>query len=71
MIQNILEQLDEFGLGIVTAACVFEPRKNQRCLHFSKTSHRIKMACEEIYEEIKHKEAKYGIILLANNRIFI
>ena len=28
--QQILEQLDEFGLGIVAAAVVFEPRKNQR-----------------------------------------
>ncbi|MBI4972397.1 MAG: hypothetical protein HZC16_01090 [Candidatus Omnitrophica bacterium] len=59
--QNILEQLDEFGLGIISVAAVFEPRKNQHLPHLSKTSRRIKRACEEIYEKIKHKEMRYRI----------
>ncbi|MDD5568415.1 MAG: DEAD/DEAH box helicase, partial [Candidatus Omnitrophica bacterium] len=28
--QHILEQLDEFGLGVIAVSAVFEPRKNQR-----------------------------------------
>jgi superfamily II RNA helicase len=59
--QNILEQLDEFGLGVLAAAAVFEPRKNQRAPILSKSSRRIKMACEEIYEGIKDGERKYRI----------
>ncbi|MDD4953461.1 MAG: DEAD/DEAH box helicase [Candidatus Omnitrophica bacterium] len=59
--QNILEQLDEFGLGIIASAAVFEPRKNQRVTSLSKTGHKVKNACEEIYELIKHREQKYKI----------
>ncbi|MFH1414076.1 MAG: DEAD/DEAH box helicase [Candidatus Omnitrophota bacterium] len=60
--QNILEQLDEFGLGVLAAAVVFEPRKNQRLpLNLSKSSRNIKRACEETYDQIKHKERKYKI----------
>ncbi len=59
--QNILEQLDEFGLGIVAAAVVFEPRKNQHLTSLSKTSRKIKRICEELYAEIKHKEQRYRI----------
>jgi len=59
--QNILEQLDEFGLGIVAAAVVFEPRKNQHLASLSKASRKIKRICEELCAEIKHKEQRYRI----------
>jgi superfamily II RNA helicase len=60
--QEVLEQLDEFGLGIITVATVFEPRKNQRLpLGLSKNCRKIKRTCEEIYERIKHKEQRYKI----------
>jgi len=60
--ENILEQLDEFGLGIVSCAVVFEPRKNQRMpLGISKSTRQIKRACEEVYDTIKHKEERYKI----------
>ncbi|MFH1888727.1 MAG: DEAD/DEAH box helicase [Candidatus Omnitrophota bacterium] len=59
--ENILEQLDEFDLGILTAATVFEPRKNQKMLGISKPARRIKRACEEIYDRIKAKEMKCRI----------
>jgi superfamily II RNA helicase len=53
--------LDEFGLGVLAAAVVFEPRKNQHMAGLSKNSRRIKTACDEIYEEIKEKERRYRI----------
>ena len=60
--QNILEQLDEFGLGVVAASVVFEPRKNQRMpIGISKTSQHLKRTCEEIYDQIKGKERRYKI----------
>ena len=59
--EGILEQLDEFGLGIISAAVVFEPRKNQRMVGLSKSSRKIKMVCEEIYTKIKHQEQRYRI----------
>ncbi len=59
--QNILEQLDESGLGVIVAATVFEPRKNQHLTHLSKNSRKIKDICENIYGQIKRKEIKYRI----------
>ncbi len=59
--ENILEQLDEFSLGILAVATVFEPRKNQHMPGLSKGARRIKRICEEIYAEIKAKEIKYRI----------
>ncbi len=60
--QNILEQLDEFGLGVIAAAVVFEPRKNQRIIAgLSKNSRNLKRISEEIYEKIKHREQRYRI----------
>lgn len=53
---GVLEQLDEFGLGVISAACVFEPRKIQRIPGISKNSRRIKTACEQVYHEIKARE---------------
>ncbi len=58
---GILEQLDEFGLGVVTAACVFEPRKNQQMPALSKNSRRIRHICEEIFADIKRREIKSKI----------
>jgi len=59
---NILEQLDEFGLGVIAAAIVFEPRKNQRMpASISKSSRLIKHTCEEAYDKIKDKERRYRI----------
>ncbi len=59
--EGILEQLDEFGLGIIACATVFEPRKNQHLLSVSKNARRIKRTCEEIYDTIKRKEQRYHI----------
>ena len=59
--QNLLEQLDEFGLGVICAAVVFEPRKNQHMPSLSKSSRKIKRICQDIYESIKHKESRYRI----------
>jgi len=60
--ENILEQLDEFGLGVIAAAVVFEPRKNQRMpAGISKSSRTIKRTCEETYDKIKNKERRYKI----------
>ncbi|MCM8800934.1 MAG: DEAD/DEAH box helicase [Candidatus Omnitrophica bacterium] len=68
--QNILEQLDEFGLGVLAVAVAFEPRKHQVMPSISKTSRRIKMVCEEIYEQIKHKENHYRIYPLSKPPYF-
>ncbi|MFA4990013.1 MAG: DEAD/DEAH box helicase [Candidatus Omnitrophota bacterium] len=60
--RQVLEQLDEFGLGVVAVSCVFEPRKNQRLpSNLSKNTRQIKRICEEIYDEIKHREQKARI----------
>jgi len=59
--EKILEQLDEFGLGIIACAVVFEPRKSQRILGLSKNSRNIKRACEEVCDRIKRKESRYKI----------
>ncbi|MBU1726531.1 MAG: DEAD/DEAH box helicase [Candidatus Omnitrophica bacterium] len=59
---NVLEQLDEFGLGVIAAGVVFEPRKNQRMpVGISKGTRSIKRVCEETYDRIKHKEERYRI----------
>jgi len=59
---NILEQLDEFELGVAAAAVVFEPRKNQAMpLSVSKGARALKRNCEEIYDRIKDKERRYKI----------
>jgi len=59
--ENVLEQVDEFGLGILASAIVFEPRKNQRMPGLSKNTRGIKRVCEEVYDRIKHKEQHYRI----------
>ncbi len=60
--QQILEQLNETELGIVAAALVFEPRKNQRIpSSLSKSTRKIKNICEEVYDKIKNKEQRFRI----------
>lgn len=60
--ENQLEQLDEFGLGVIAASVVFEPRRNQRMpAGISKSSRLIKKTCEETYDKIKAKERRYKI----------
>jgi len=60
--QGVLEQLDEFGLGVIAVATVFEPRKNQRIpSSLSKNTRSIKKICEEVYDTIKHKEERFRI----------
>ncbi len=60
--QNILEQLDEFELGVIASAVVFEPRKNQRMpAGISKSARTVKRVCEENYDRVKDKERRYRI----------
>jgi len=59
--EKVLEQLDEVGLGVLAAAVVFEPRKNQRLYPVSKANRNIQRMCAEIYEKIKYKEKRYKI----------
>jgi len=60
--QQILEQLDEFGLGVIAVSVVFEPRKNQKLpVGLSKNSRQIKRISEETYDRIKHMEQRYRI----------
>ncbi|MCM8758068.1 MAG: DEAD/DEAH box helicase [Candidatus Omnitrophica bacterium] len=59
--ENILEELDEFGLGVLATAVVFEPRKNQRILKISRNSQKIKEICLQIMKRIKQKEIHYRI----------
>jgi superfamily II RNA helicase len=68
--ESILEQLDEFGLGILTASVVFEPRKNQHILKLSKNAERIKNITEGIYENIKRLEIKYRIYPISKKPYF-
>ena len=60
--QGVLEELDEFGLGVLAAAVVFEPRKNQRlALGLSKTARTLRRISEEAYAQVKHKEQRLRI----------
>lgn len=68
--ENILEQLDEFGLGVIACSVVFEPRKHQSMPNISKNSRQIKRTCEEIYEEIQNKERRYKIYPLSKPPAF-
>jgi len=60
-VRNVLEEVDEFGLGALAVATVFEPRKNQRMINITKNSRHIRNTCDEIYEELKDKEHKYRV----------
>ncbi|MFH1578213.1 MAG: DEAD/DEAH box helicase [Candidatus Omnitrophota bacterium] len=58
---NVLEELDEFALGILAVAAVFEPRKNQHARDLPKSAQYLKKICEDAFESIKIKEIKYRI----------
>ncbi|MFA5362731.1 MAG: DEAD/DEAH box helicase [Candidatus Omnitrophota bacterium] len=68
--RKFLEGLDEFGLGILTAAVVFEPRKNQSTPILSKRARAIKRACEEVYDSLRQKESKYKIYPFSKQAYF-
>ncbi len=59
--EGVFEELDEFGLAVIAAAAVFEPRRNQHLLNLSKTTRHIKRICEEIFSKIRAEEARYRI----------
>jgi superfamily II RNA helicase len=59
--QNIFEQLDEAGLGVIAVSAVFEPRKNQELLNISKNTRRIRALCDDLHEKIKNQEARARI----------
>ncbi|MBI5124582.1 MAG: DEAD/DEAH box helicase [Candidatus Omnitrophica bacterium] len=59
--EKIFEHLDEFGLGILAAASVFEPRRNQRIAHLSKEAIPIHKMCGDIANTIKKKEIRYRV----------
>lgn len=58
---GVFEELDEFSLGVIAAAVVFEPRRNQAFPHVPKAARSIKEACDGIYAEIRNKEQRYNI----------
>ena len=68
--QGMLEQLDEFGLGIVACSAVFEPRKNQTQPHLSRNVAKLKRIADQIYKEIELKERKYRIYPLSKPLYF-
>ncbi|MFH0858074.1 MAG: DEAD/DEAH box helicase [Candidatus Omnitrophota bacterium] len=59
--RSFFEQMDEFTLGILAVAAVFEPRKNQHILSLSKNSKNIRRICEEMHETIKQREIRYRV----------
>ena len=59
---GILEQLDEFALGVIAAAVVFEPRKNQLMPRgLSKNAKRLRKICTDLAAEIKQRERLFRI----------
>lgn len=59
--EKIFEYLDEFGLGILAAASVFEPRRNQRVANVTKESRPLQKKCQDIFEGIRRKEIRERI----------
>ena len=68
--ENILEQLDEFGLGVIAVAAVFEPRKNQELPILSKNTRALKRICDEFYDKIKTKERRYRVYPFSKQPFF-
>jgi len=70
--QNMtLEELDEFALGILCVAVVFEPRKNQHMFNrLPKNARYLKKICEDTYEMVKTKETSYRIYPLSKKPYF-
>jgi superfamily II RNA helicase len=54
--EGLFEDLDEFGLGMLAVATVFEPRKNQTILSISKLAKALRRACEETFAKIEEQE---------------
>lgn len=68
---TMLEQLDEFGLGVMTAAIVFEPRRNQFIPRgLSKRTRAIKRVCDDLFETIRQREKKYRIYPVSKQPFF-
>ena len=59
--EGIFEQLDEFGLGILAVASVFEPRKIQRLAILPKDGRPLQRMCQDIFIKIRKKEIQYKI----------
>ena len=59
--ENIFEQLDEFGIGMLAAGVVFEPRKNQGGVAVPKEGAQLEKMCRSIHENIRRREIKYKI----------
>ena len=68
--ENFLEQLDQFGLGVLSCAVVFEPRKNQKILKLSRPAQAIKQDVEETMKKIRQKEIRYQIYPLSKEPYF-
>ncbi len=68
--RNFFGELDEIGLGIIAAATVFEPRRNQRPSGISKRAQPIKDTCEALYDRIRHRESRYRIYPLSKGPHF-
>ncbi|MGD9014810.1 MAG: DEAD/DEAH box helicase [Candidatus Omnitrophota bacterium] len=59
---EILEELDEFALGILCVAVVFEPRKNQHMPgRLPKRARYLREVCQDAYDLITIKEKHYRI----------
>ncbi|MBI3991401.1 MAG: hypothetical protein HY350_04545, partial [Candidatus Omnitrophica bacterium] len=67
---GILEELDEIGLGIVSAAVVFEPRKNQDIVNLSRLARHLMSTCEDAYEKIRYKELRAKIYPVSKKPYF-
>lgn len=59
--EKIFEHLDEFGLGILAAASVFEPRKNQKITNLTKEARPLFKNCHDIFEGVRRLEIRYKI----------
>ncbi|MDP3790956.1 MAG: DEAD/DEAH box helicase [Candidatus Omnitrophota bacterium] len=59
--EKIFEHLDEFGLGILAVASVFEPRKNQKLANLTKEARPLFKNCHDIFEGIRYREIKYKV----------
>ena len=59
--EGFLENLSEVDLGILAAAIIFEPRKNQHILVLPASAKSIKKRCKKIIIQITNKETKYRI----------
>lgn len=68
--QGVLEDLDEFRLGQLAVAVVFEPRKNQRACALPKNSRFLQHICEETFLAVKKKEISFGILPFSKKPYF-